>query len=209
MSLRKGDRSPFSCMRGMEVSAAAIIKAFDSVNRGNGQLIMMVGLPASGKSTISDALVAAGWVRLNKDTLRKELYGDEAIQGDVKEVNRLYYQRLEEALVARKRIVVDNINLNYFFRKGTIERARLEGYRDISNVVLKVPVEECIRRNAGRERKVPDEVIRAHAATLYGGGMPTPSEGRVLVLEPGSGRFRFRVRRVRAPVFKPLAVKKS
>jgi predicted kinase len=142
----------------MEVSAAAIIKAFDSVNRGNGQLIMMVGLPASGKSTISDALVAAGWVRLNKDTLRKELYGDEAIQGDVKEVNRLYYQRLEEALVARKRIVVDNINLNYFFRKGTIERARLEGYRDISNVVLKVPVEECIRRNAGRERKVPDEV---------------------------------------------------
>lgn len=207
--LRKGERrSQFATMRGKDVAVAAIVRAFTMASdrrrrlarRGEitGSAIMLVGLPASGKSTLTDAFVAAGWVQLNKDAIRLELYGDASVLGDKDEVNRIFYERLEAACKANRNVVVDNININYFFRKGPIKAVREAGYSDVTNVVLDVPLEECLKRNAGRDRKVPEDQIRQLAATLHGGGMPTPREARLLVLSPGSARNRFVVNKSRA-----------
>ena len=47
------------------------------------QMIMMVGLPASGKSTKAQELAKEYNATIfSSDALRKELYGDENIQGD-------------------------------------------------------------------------------------------------------------------------------
>lgn len=198
----------FSTMRGQDVSVAAIVRAFTQAadrrrrlaRRGQitGSVIMLVGLPASGKSTLTDAFVAAGWVQLNKDAIRLELYGDASVLGDKDEVNKIFYERLAAACKANRNIVVDNININYFFRKGPIKAVREAGYFDVTNVVLDVPLEECLKRNAGRDRKVPEDQIRQLSATLRGGGMPTPKEARLLVLSPGNARNRFVVNKSRA-----------
>ena len=208
---RKGDsRSPFAAMRGKEVSVGALINAFVTTSRkrrrfprrgqSSGLLVMMIGLPASGKSTLTDAFRAAGFVHLNKDAIRQELYGDASAVGDVKEVNRLFYSRLEEACQASANIVVDNLNLNFFYRRGPAACAREHGYADITNIVLDIPLEECLKRNANRDRKVPEEVIRQHAQTLRA-GFPTSAEGRLVVLGNSlTSRDRFVVKRVRAPL---------
>ncbi|MBX9940512.1 MAG: hypothetical protein K2Y32_14730, partial [Candidatus Obscuribacterales bacterium] len=74
------------------------------------------------------------------------------------------------------------------------------------NIVLDVPVDECVRRNALRARQVPEAVIRQHAEALKA-GFPSQAEGRLLVLAnaqcQGSesvNRNRFVVKRSRAPL---------
>lgn len=208
---RKGDsRSPFAALRGKEVSVASIINAFVITARkrrrfarrgqSSGLIVMMIGLPASGKSTLTDAFSAAGFVHLNKDAIRQELYEDASTVGDIKEVNRLFYRRLEEACKASADIVVDKLNLNFFHRRGPAACAREHGYEDITNIVLDIPLEECLKRNANRDRKVPEEAIRQHALTLRA-GFPTSAEGRLLVLGNSlTSRDRFVVKRVRAPL---------
>ena len=159
---------------------------------------MLIGLPASGKSTISEAFEKLGWLRLNKDSLRKELYGDEGIQGVFKEVNSLFYERLEAALKAGRNVLIDNTNVSTLHRKGPLAMAADYGYHHITHVFLDVPVEECMRRNSLRDRKVPDEAFAelAHALT-WEGGIPKREEGNLVVLNPGRERHEFLVKRVR------------
>lgn len=189
--------SPFVMLKGREVSAEEILAAFEQARGKAGSVVMLVGMPASGKSTLSAPFEAAGWIRLNKDALRKELYGDEAAKGDLKEVNSLFYKRLEEALAGNLCLLVDNLNHNQHYRRGPIARAREAGYTEITNLVLDVPVEECVRRNASRARKVPEQVIRDVGAEIAG-NLPTRSEGRLLVIQPGSTPGRFIVKQARS-----------
>lgn len=193
--IASNQRAQLYSLKGVECSADRIVAIFN-LKRGR-QLIMMIGLPASGKSTLAEKFVEAGWVRLNKDALRLELYGDEANLGDVKEVNRLFYSRLEEALKAGRNVLVDNLNFNESYRKGPIEMARSYGYASITNLLLNVPVEECIRRNAGRSRQVPEQVIRDFAVTMYGVGYPRLHEGQLLALGSGSAVGQYVVERLR------------
>lgn len=193
--LASHQRASLWALKGLETDAERIVSIFN-LKKGR-QLIMMIGLPASGKSTLADKFVEKGWVRLNKDALRLELYGDESNLGDVKEVNRLFYSRLEEALKAGRNVLVDNLNFNASYRKGPIEMARSYGYAAINNLLLNVPADECLRRNKGRARQVPENVIREIAVIMYGDGYPRPSEGQLLVLGSGSAPGRYVVQRLR------------
>jgi len=163
-----------------------------------GRMVFLIGLPASGKSTISDAFEKAGWVRFNKDAIRKELYGDESKLGNSKDVNALFYTRLEEALKNGRNVLIDNTNVNTLHRKGSLERAVVFGYNRVTHVFLDVPLEECLRRNALRERKVPEEAMRQLAESLsWPGSVPTAKEGDLVVLKPGIAIGDFVVDRVR------------
>lgn len=148
------------------------------------RLILMIGLPASGKSTLSDRLKAKGVVYLNRDSIREELYGDATVQGDYREVSGLLYKRLEEGCDADAVIVADNTHTTVDQRKGTYVRAFDKGYTDFVVLLLDVPLEECIRRNKLRKRQVPESVIRDMHKTLYEIGYPRPYEGKLVVLRP-------------------------
>jgi|GEM_PF-948495 len=181
-----------------------------------GRMVFLIGLPASGKSTISDAFEKAGWLRFNKDALRKELYGDESKLGNAKEVNALFYSRLEEALRQGRNVLIDNTNVNTLHRKGSLAMAEQYGYDRITHVFLDVPLEECLRRNALRERKVPEEAMRQLAESLtWPGSVPSAKEGDLIVLKPGDAIGDFLVDRVRqtgrrrVPKVEPKADPKS
>ena len=59
------------------------------------KLILLVGIPGAGKTTYSNEYVKSNpnIIHLSSDLIRKELYGDESIQGDPAEVFSLMQKR--------------------------------------------------------------------------------------------------------------------
>lgn len=122
-------------------------------------LIVMCGLPASGKSTYSQWLAESGvFYRVCPDLIRKELYGDENIQGDGKEVFRIAHEEVKKLGSHNGNVVFDATNIDRKTRKDLVKKMR--PYFDI--IICKwfsTPLLTCKLRNAKRERQVPEEVL--------------------------------------------------
>ena len=123
-------------------------------------LIVLGGLPASGKSTYAEMLAESGiFQRVCPDLIRKALYGDENIQGDGKRVFGIAFHDIKEYGCLGENVVFDATNINANRRKKLVEDMR--GYFDI--IIFKwfsTPIDICVQRNMARERQVPQEVIK-------------------------------------------------
>lgn len=128
---------------------------------GKPKLKVLVGLPASGKSTAAKELEKQGWVRVNKDTIRKELFGDNWTHKKEKEVVKEETEQITAGLKSGKDVVVDSTNLNpsHISRFKRLAR-ELEAEMDIDSSFLEVPLAELIRRDKEREETVGEQVIR-------------------------------------------------
>ncbi len=146
------------------------------------QIILLIGIPGAGKSTVAKKLENKGFHVLNADSIRNELYGNEGIQGDSKEVFKVFFDRLDKALSQDLRIVVDNTNLNRRHRDPIIEKARSANYTDIQLWFFDVPLAVCIERNRDRNRIVEEEIIMNMHKELYNHGKPDKSEGKITYL---------------------------
>jgi predicted kinase len=149
------------------------------------KLILLIGIPASGKTTLAQKLVLKGFSSINADTIRGELYGDELEQGDPQDVFSVFFDRLDVLLKAEKDIVVDNTNLKSVHRKQIIDRAQKIGYKDIQLWVLDVPLDVCLQRNANREKKVQEDVLANMFMTFNRSGRPRKEEGKLVLIRPG------------------------
>jgi predicted kinase len=116
------------------------------------KLYTMVGVPGSGKSTIAKQI--PNTVIVSSDSIRKELYGSEEIQGDSKQVFDLVYKRIKEELTKGHDVVFDATNLTPKARKAVF-RFNAEHIA----IYVSTSLDDCLKRNAARERKVPEEVI--------------------------------------------------
>ena len=122
------------------------------------ELIMLVGIPGSGKSTVARQYEQKGYKVHSSDTVRRELYGQEEKQGKASEVFALLTQRIRNDLKAGFSCVLDATNL---IRKRRIHLVNtLSKYADKKTclIVLANP-EECLKRNGMRPRKVPENKI--------------------------------------------------
>ncbi len=149
------------------------------------RLIILVGIPGSGKTTLAEKLVEKGYLSLNADSIRAELYGDAATQGDPEQVFGIFFKQLEAAMKEEKAIVIDNTNSNPKQRKPILDRAKENGYEDVQLWLLDVSLETCLKRNQGRERVVSDDIVRNIYKTVFGPGRPQRSEGKVVLVRPG------------------------
>jgi predicted kinase len=135
------------------------------------RVIVLVGLPGSGKSTYVERL---GGAALSSDALRKLLADDEndqTIHAQVFETMRyLLRQRL---LLGRETTYIDATNLTPEWRHPYIAIGRAYGC-EVEAVYFDVPLEVCIERNAARSRVVPEEGMRLLAERLV---PPTLEEG--------------------------------
>jgi predicted kinase len=144
------------------------------------KIVLLVGLPGSGKSTWAESnVIPTVSGTLSSDALRGLLADDP----DNQNIHALVFKVLRDLLRRRlelKRPVtyIDATNLTPRERRPYIKLAALFD-AEIEAVFFDVPVEECIRRNRGRGRIVPDDVIRMLAAKLV---PPTTSEGFSRVL---------------------------
>lgn len=147
------------------------------------RFVLLMGLQASGKSTIAEALAAIGYVRINGDRVRAELYGDEAIQGDRDEVFARVLSDLDQALRNGSKVVIDLTNCTPSGRRDFMEKARAADIRPLV-LFLDVPLEVCIQRNKRRRRQVPVAIMQSMAAALRRCGLPARSEADVVSIRP-------------------------
>jgi predicted kinase len=121
--------------------------------------IMLVGLPGSSKST---------WAENHKEELNMIIHSSDAIREEFGDVNdqskndlvfKTLHSRIKEDLLNGKNVCYDATNLN--------RRKRMHFLcNELRNVPCKkvcvlfaTPYEVCLKNNANRERKVPEDVI--------------------------------------------------
>ena len=124
------------------------------------KFFMLVGLPGSGKSTFGNALASEENAKLfSSDELRNELLGSEDDQSANSVVFSELHKRILKALEDGESVIYDATNISSKNRKNFLQR--LNKY-DIEKraVIFATPYEECLRRNAGRDRVVPDYAIK-------------------------------------------------
>lgn len=128
-----------------------------------GIVVLAIGLPGSGKTTW---FKRRGVVPLSSDLLRNLLFDDITEQ----RYQGLVFSTLRSLL--RARLIakmpwnyVDASNLSPHERRQWIKMARSFGY-DVHAVFFNVPIEVCLARNAKRERRVDEEVIRRMSERL-------------------------------------------
>jgi predicted kinase len=138
------------------------------------RLLVLQGLPASGKSTYArellDAYPEGQVVRVNNDDLTEAMFGSAFVRSsDISNMlSRVRSEIIRQAFANHAElVVVDNTNLNPNTVKSLHRLAEKLGVEfEIDDRFLSVSVEECLRRNAFRENAVPDGVIYDMARLL-------------------------------------------
>ena len=122
-------------------------------------MVMMIGIPGSGKSTFCDEKFP-GWRVISLDILRTR-HREE--------------QLLADTVSSRLPCVIDNTNVSRAERAKFIAAGKAAGYR-IVGYYLRSSIAECLKRNAMRTGKarIPDAGVIGRAAQLerpgYGEG---------------------------------------
>lgn len=137
-------------------------------------LIVLCGLPGSGKSTYAKYVTESGHFEcVSTDQIRKELYGDENIQGNGKKVFNTAFKTLRTYGLFHKHCVFDATNLTPKARKRIMKECR-SYYNLIVCKYIDTPLDVCLHRNSQRERVVPKEVILRMYKSFV---MPNKEEG--------------------------------
>ncbi len=130
------------------------------------KLILLIGLPGSGKSSLAQQLLAAEpkLVLISTDNIRRHLFGDEAIQGPWfliwQEVQRQFQQAVVQISQGMAHSAIyDATNAQRRHRREVITLARASGFTHITGLWVDTPVWLCLARNEQRDRQVPEEAI--------------------------------------------------
>jgi predicted kinase len=160
----------------------------------SGALVVLVGAPAAGKSTLAAALVAAGEVEaddvLSTDTYREVLTGDALDLTSDRKVWVQVRERLDEKMAAGRTTVVDATNLFARRRARHIRVARDHG-RPVVAIRFDVPAAELLERNENRPWVVRPNVVVTMAVEMEEHGGPETLAAEVdLVLDAEEVRRR-------------------
>lgn len=149
------------------------------------RLTLLCGFPASGKSTFLERCGDTTATILCPDDFRKELTGqefyapaEEFVWATVKLTARVLLQQ-------GRSVIIDATHLSKSSRSQWIKIAQSLNV-PISCWHMNTPFEECLKRNAQRDRKVPLEVMNRMQASFE---MPTTEEGFSDVISPSSNSF--------------------
>lgn len=125
-------------------------------------LTLLVGLPASGKSTFArEHLANDNTIILSSDDLRKELLGNESYQDNNDLVFKSLYKRAKEFLQNGKNVVIDATNINIKARRSALSHFdKMPIIRQA--LVFATPYFVCVDRDKKRERTVGKNVIKKY-----------------------------------------------
>lgn len=151
-------------------------------------LIMMIGIPGSGKSTVAKKWIPKGDTRyISRDDIRfKMVKEDEEYFSKEKEVFQEYLRQIDAAIARGTRyIFADATHLNRASRKKVL--SQLKNKPDIvCAFYLDVPIDIALERNAQRTGKtfVPETAIRNMWNSMQ---FPQADEGIDIVIPVDAG----------------------
>lgn len=124
------------------------------------RLIMMFGLPASGKSTYIESNYDNSWMVISADKI-KEVHPDYQ-ESNPEALHEYSVKKAEEffnhEILIGTDIVFDGGGINNSYNKRLIAKAKENGY-NITLIVMNTPAHVCLQRNKERSRKVPEQAI--------------------------------------------------
>lgn len=128
------------------------------------EVVILVGLPGSGKTSFYRSRFAATHAHVSKDLLQS-----------ARDKGARQAALIDEALGAGRSVVLDNTNPRIVDRAPVIAAARRHGAR-VVGYVLDTTRGECLQRNRAREgrARVPDVAVHVAASRLQA---PTREEG--------------------------------
>ena len=113
---------------------------------------VMVGLSASGKSTIAKEISREGnRVIVSSDSIRGEICDGGVIdQTKNEEVFKIFHKRIRDNLVAGRNVIADATNINMKARRSLLENVKKISCYKIAYIIPK-PSDKCIEDNIYKE----------------------------------------------------------
>lgn len=142
------------------------------------ELILMMGVPGSGKSTYARNILKYGDIYISRDEIRYSMLADEDDYfAKENEVIKTFIQYIDEALVDTQhqgKVYADATHLSPKSRVQVLNQ--LKNKNKVSVIYLDVPLNVILARNAQREGRalVPENVIRRMYKSIV---LPTKAEG--------------------------------
>ncbi len=138
------------------------------------RLIMMIGLPGSGKSSYAGYLAKhfPNIVFHSSDSVRKEIHGDEMCQKNTGKVFEIVYRRTIADLKYGRDVIFDATNIKAADRKKTINTIKSAcPLIEVIALIMDTEPDVCKARNNARKRVVPDYVydrmLREYTAPVF------------------------------------------
>lgn len=125
------------------------------------RLTILVGLAASGKSTVASKMEQKGAIIVSSDAIRKELFGDESVQSNPTKVFQIFNERIINALRRGDEwVVADACNIWCRKRKHLIQqvRAAIPEVR-ITAFIIATRLDQLYSNDENRARSVGRDVI--------------------------------------------------
>lgn len=129
----------------------------------NPKFYMMVGLPASGKSTYAKELALKENANIHSsDSIREELFGDINNQDNNDKVFAELNRRIREDSKNGKNVILDATNISSKRRMTFLQQELRMRYINCEKicVFIATPYEQCLSQNKLRDRVVPEHVIK-------------------------------------------------
>jgi predicted kinase len=125
------------------------------------KVIMGIGIPGSGKTTILKRFAEENkYTYICPDDIREELAGDASDQSKDRDVWGVANARLRESYDKGNTIVFDATFADKFYRKMFLDGLREHGVNNIQALYVDIPLETALERNSQRDRQVPEVIIK-------------------------------------------------
>ena len=121
---------------------------------------LIIGPPSSGKSTIARTMAPVFQAEIiSSDIIRKDIYGNEEVQGDWSEIFNLIKKKIIECINNEKNFIVDATNAKRSWRLNFTQNFYPLTEIDWIGWWVITPKEICIEWNKNRSRRVKSNLI--------------------------------------------------
>ena len=131
------------------------------MKKNNLKILILIGIPASGKSTWAKEYVRKheNWVRVNRDDFRRMLKDAQQCEPKIEDmITTLTHATIETCLMKKQNVIIDNTNLKQRYIDEIINKFRYSA--DIEYQLFDISLQKAVERDNARDSKVGEGVIK-------------------------------------------------